>query len=867
MTIFLRRLAHLLRRPRVERELADELQFHRDMARQELESSGMSAEDAERLARRVMGDVTLAREESREVWMAPWLEGLWQDLRHGVASLRRSPGLLVVSALSVGLGIGLNILLFMVANMVYGHQPTMREPDRVIGVEPGNANQFSHPDYQDLVRSGIFADALGFGTAGLSLGSADAMRHVNVAVVTSNFFDLLGVEMSLGGTFPPGAAAPAREPRMAVVTYDFWQARLHGDARAVGETLILSERPFMVVGVLPEGYRSVFGWVGPQIYVPVSSFTLPTLAERGSPSLSVLGRLSPDGSAEQAQREVTALGAELERIHPDRDEGMGRPASVFPATALQFRGTPGPFFLVGGLVWASVSMVLVIACINVTGLLLARAVLRRREIAIRVALGAGRARVVQAMLVEAVLLVLSGAAVGLPGALVLSRLPLPGALGGLLEATRGFEASLLAYALALVVASTLVCGLVPALRATRADVVTEVRQGGEGGTSRLRFRHAMVAGQMAMSLVLVMLALLSARSELHASVADPGFDIDRGVVVRLGLDAKQYPGEARSRVGDRLVEQIEQLPGVSAVSVAGFVPLGGDALARSFHPAGRTDIRGPRPSTYSVGPGYFRTLGIPLRRGRDFDDRDAAGAPVVAIVDETFARTFFPGQDVIGRLVQTGGEPEAEVVGLVGDSRVDTMGESAKSVIYYAFAQRPGSLVVHVRTLPPPASMISTVTRAVEHVVPTVPASVETLRGATSLELSLRRAGTLVMGVIGAVGLLLAAIGLYGVMAYLAASRTVEVGIRMALGASVGRIRRDVLEQALLLVASGSVIGSAAVIGLAPAFRTVLVGIGPLDPLSLAAAVVLLAAAGLAAALLPAQRAARVEPLRALRHT
>jgi hypothetical protein len=273
MTAFLRRFAHLLRRRRAERELAAEIELHRQMAREELVSSGMSAEEAERAARRAMGNVTLAREDAQAVWTAPWIEGLWQDVRYGATSLRRSPGLVLVSALSLGLGIGLNAVLFMTVSMIYRHQPTMLDPDRVVGVEPGNANQFSYPDYRDLVRSRIFTDVLGFRTTGMNLGADTGIRHATVAVVTPNFFDLLGVEMALGGTFPAGDAAPEREPRMAVVTHGFWQARLRGDAGAVGESIVLNGEPFTVVGVLQDDYRAVFGWVGPQVYVPASTFT------------------------------------------------------------------------------------------------------------------------------------------------------------------------------------------------------------------------------------------------------------------------------------------------------------------------------------------------------------------------------------------------------------------------------------------------------------------------------------------------------------------------------------------------------------------------------------------------------------------
>ena len=863
MTTLLRRIGYWLRGRRTAEELDEELQFHRDMKQRDLRQDGLTEADAARQARRTMGNALLAREEARAVWIAPWIDSLWQDARHSVRSLRRSPGLVVVSAVSLGLGIGLNAILFMALSTIYGHQPTMTDPEQVVGVEPGYANQFSYQDYRDVREIGLFTDALGFRAANLNLGASGRLTPMGLLVVTGNFFDLLGVRAQVGRTFTAAEAAPERNPRQVVVTADFWRNRLRGDRAAIGETLVLGGEPFTVVGVLPDDYRAVFGWIGPQIYVPVSRLTLPSLDERGTPSLSVLVRLRGTATAAQAQAAVTTLTESLERAYPDRLPSRGRTARVFPAQAMQFRGAELGYSALRTLSSMTGGLVLLIACVNVAGLLTARAADRRREIAVRVAIGAGRARVVQSMLVECLLLVLSGSVVGLMMTFVLTLAPLPSEIAPL-QSVLSLDLRVLPYAFPFVLLTTLVCGALPAFRATRKSVVNEVRQSGEGATPRSRMRQALVVGQLAMALFLVVATLLCVRSQMQIGRVDVGFDLDHGVVARFGLDQRQYPGDARARFGEQLVEAIAHVPSVTSVSLANVVPLGGDSLLRSFHPAGRTDIPGTRPSTYSVGPAYFRTLGIRLLKGREFDATNSAGAPAAAIVNETFAKTYFPEQDVIGQHVQTEDEPEAEVIGLVRDHRVGTIGEAPQSIVYYAFAQRPRSLVVHARTSSPDG-LVAAVQRAIDEVDATVPVNVQTLRNATSLEMNMRRMGTMVMGAMGAVGLLLAMIGLYGVMTYVAASRTTEVGIRMALGASRPRIQQEMLTRALSMVARGVALGALASIGLTPLFRTFLAGVSPFDPLAFGSAVVLLTLVGLAASYVPALRSSRLDPMRALR--
>ena len=863
MTPFLRRLGYWLRGRRAADELDDELRFHREMAEEDLRRDGASATDAEREVRRTMGNTALAREDARAVWIAPWIDALWQDIRHGVRSLRRSPGLVAVSALSLGLGIGLNTILFMGIRTIYGHEPTMVAPAEVVGVEPGYANQFSYPDYVDLTSSGIFTDALGFRTGSLNLGSSGRVTPTSLLVVTANFFDMLGVRTQAGRTFTAVEAAPERNPRLAVITASFWRSRLRGDPSAIGETLVLGGEPFTIVGVLPDDYRGVVGWIGPQIYVPVSRLTLSALDDRGAPSMSVLVRLKPQTTTAQAQTAVTSFVAALERTYPDRLTAKGRSVRIFPAQAIQFRGAELGYSALRTLSIITGALVLLIACVNVAGLLMARAADRRRELAVRVAIGAGRARVVQAMLVESLLLVVTGGVLGLALAYATGWAPVASEMAPLRNVL-ALDARMLPFVLPLILLTTLVCGMVPALRATRASVLDDVRQSGEGATPRTWMRQTLVVGQLAMSLFLVVATLLFVRSQIRIGQADLGFDLDHGVVARFGLDQRQYPGEERAAFAERLVERIAQLPGVSAASVANFVPLGGDSLLRSFHPAGRTDIPGTRPSTYSVGPDFFRALGIPLVTGREFSRTDRAGSAAVAIVNETFAKTYFTGQDVIGQHVQTEDELDAEVVGMVRDHRIGTIGEAPQSVIYYPFAQRPRNVFIHARTSSP-HGLVAPLLRAIDGIDATVPVSAQTLRNATSLEMTMRRFGTMLMGAMGVIGLLLAAIGLYGVMTYVAASRTAEVGIRLAFGASPPRIRQEMLLRALHVVGTGVALGSLASFGVTPLFRTFLAGVSPFDPLAFAGAAILLTLIGILASYLPAHRSSRLDPMRALR--
>jgi predicted permease len=346
---------------------------------------------------------------------------------------------------------------------------------------------------------------------------------------------------------------------------------------------------------------------------------------------------------------------------------------------------------------------------------------------------------------------------------------------------------------------------------------------------------------------------------------DVGFDLDHGVVTRFIVEPVRGPLTARLAFADRVVERLERIPGVRSAAVTALVPLGGDALVAAFHPAGRTDIPGTRPSTLSVGPRYFETIGVPLLQGREFDDRDRDGAPAVAVVNQTFVNTYFPGQRALGQRADIGGEANAEIVGVVRDSKIDTIGEAPKSVVFYPFAQRPRRLTVIARTSGDPKGTLPAVRAAIAELDATAGVSIGTLRDAASTELAMRRVGTQMVGAIGVLGLLLTAIGLYGVVSYLVASRTAELGIRMALGATPQRLHREALGHAGRLVALGIAAGAIASLLITPALATFLAGLSPADPIAFLAAAAVLLLVALVASYVPARRAARVDPLTALR--
>ncbi len=798
------------------------------------------------------------------------------DVRQAIRSLRASPGLVATSVLSLGLGLGVNLTLFTAIGAVFFYEPTLADRERVVAVQPGNSNQWSYLNYRDLLDSGVFASAAGYRRVPLTLREATAPERMEGLAVTANFFEFLGVPPALGRSFGATEAAPERQPRVAVLSHPFWQRRFGADANVIGRALTINGESFAVIGVLPE-IRPVTMLEDPDVYVPISRLVLPTLdARNNGNALAVLGRLRPGMTSAQALSGLSTLNRRLEQAYPSDNLEMGRPGKILPLRGGELAGSSEQL-IVPGVLFALFGLVLLSACANVAGLLLAKAAGREREIALRFALGARRAQVVRLLLTESFALAVLGTVAGallsawLTSALQVVSLPGAGPLNLALEPS----AAVGAYAVALLALTGLLSGLAPALRTTQRRAVAGIMQSGEshGVTGRLRLRHAFVVGQVAASLVLLVLSSLVLRSLTRVSTMDPGFDVEEGLVASVQVDADRHARDGGLPLGERLVERLQQLAGIESVSFANIQALGTDRSSTRLRVAGAPGAAGgARTYVNSVSPRYFATLGIPVVRGRDFDDRDREGSPPVAIVTESFERAYFPGQAALGQRVRRSvDEPYFEVVGVVGDHMYGWYGDASTPVFYSSYRQQPRvstqvrPVVLHLRTGGSPAALVREVREAIVAVDPTVVADVRTLREATGSEGEIRRFGTQLLAAAGALGLLLATIGLYGTMAFVVATRTPEIGVRMAVGATAAQILGGVLLQGMRLVGIGLAIGTVASLLLARAAVGMLAGLSPADPVAFGGTVGLLVFVGLAACVWPARRAARVDPLVALR--
>jgi predicted permease len=794
-------------------------------------------------------------------------------MRHAIRSLRRHPGLVVISVLSLGLGLGVNLAVFSAVRAIFFYEPSLADPSRVYAVQPGNSNQFSYLNYRDLQQSGIVEAAIGSRGVTLNLRTGTETERVEALAVTPNFFDFVGIPVALGRTFSEAEALPERQPRVAVLSDAFWHRRFNADPSLVGRELTINGESFAVIGVLPERFRSVRMLEDTGLYVPISALVLPTVNDRSNGNaLNVVARLRSGTTPEQAQQALMNLGRQLEQAYPADNVDMGRTAQVVGLRGGEFADSPAQF-IAPAVLMTLFGLVLLSACANVAGLLLARAAGRQREVAVRLALGASRAQIVRLLLTESFGLAAAGTAAGALLSIWIMRalnvISIPGA-GSI---TLGLEPSfaMAAYAAGLLVVTGVLCGLAPAWQATRRDV-SSVMQGtaSQGVTGRMRLRHAFVIGQVAACLVLLVLSSLMLRSFMRVATMDPGFDVERGLVANVYVDAARYAADGGLPLGERLVERLTQLPGVESASFANILALGNDRSAMRFQALGSSSF-GASSYVNSVSPRYFDTLGVRLVRGRDFDARDRQGAPPVAIVSEAFERAYFPGQTAIGQRVRRlPDEPYFEIIGVVRDHMYGGYGDASTPLFFSSYTQQPRvstqvrPVVVHVRAALPSA-LLADVRRAIAGLDSTIAFDVQTLRQATGTEPALRRFGTRLLAAAGVLGLLLAMIGLYGTMAFVIATRTSEIGVRMAMGATTTLILRGVLVQGMKLVAIGLAIGGAIALVVARVAAGMLAGLSPADPVAFVGTATLLIAVGLAACYIPARRAASVDPMVALR--
>jgi putative ABC transport system permease protein len=863
------------RRKRDE-ELDEEIRSHLRMAARERVERGESPEQAEREARREFGNVALVKEVTRGMWGWSRLEEFARDVGYGLRMMRRAPAFSAVVVLTLALGIGANTAIFSVVNAVLLRPLPFKDPERVVmvwlkGAEAAGGDRvpMSTADFLDWrAQTHTFERVAFFHSDNFNYAGGDTPEEVNGALTSADFFNVFGARPEMGRTFLPEEEKPGAA-RVVVLSHGFWQRRLGADPHAVGREITLDSNPYTVVGVMPAGFdfprEDDEVWAAYQIEPPT---------KRGNNWLRGVARLGEGVTIQQARAELNAL--------PD-PERPNQPPQGERFTVLAVND-----YLVGDvraallILLGAVALVLLVAAANVANLMLARSASREKEVAIRTALGASRARIVRQLLTESLLLALSGGAAGLLlaywGVELLLALN-PGQIHRLQQAT--LDARVLAWTAAVSLLTGLVFGLAPALQASKAGLNETLKEGGRGsteGAGRRRVRDALVVAEMALSLMLLVGAGLLVRSFISLRGVDPGVNPAHVVTMQVPLPRTKY-SENEQRLGlyEQLLARVEGVPGVESAALASSLPPDIQTLWNPFSIEGRP----PRPdSELPVGdfilvtPEYFRAMGVPILRGRAFNDADREGAPLVCVVNQTLARQFFPGEDPLGKRLKQGGtdhpqNPYMEIVGVVGDVKYEGLEAKTEPAYYLPFAQNGwGDMSLVVRSsVTDPAALVPAVRGELRALDPELPvAGVRTADELLTRSVAQPRFRTLLLAVFSAMALVLAAIGIYGVMSYTVARRTHEIGLRMALGAEGRDVLRLVVGQGVRLTLVGVLLGLAGALLLTRVLSGLLFGVSATDPLTLVCVPLLLAFVALLACYVPARRAAKVDPLVALRY-
>jgi len=862
-----RRIGYLGRQTNFNRELEDEMQFHVDARAEELESSGMPRARALDQARREFGSSVRMRERTRAAWQIRWLEDLLSDLRYALRALRRNPGFAAAAIFSLALGIGANTSIFSLTMEFLFSEPSCRNPETLASMRIGGNSHAYMPHYRFLRDARIFD-----GLAGSNEESESNWRfgedtyRLQVMRVTDNFFRVVGVPVAMGRPMEPG------DGDVVVLSDRFWKARLAADPNIIGKTLTIDGRPFTVTGVLPHNHRTVLGFgFSPDLYIPVS---------RESDIVALIARLPEGMSTQGAYARLAAACRRLDKVYPP-DWGPGASwannAEVVPVAGIERLKSLNliPFTAFFGMLMTVVGLVLLIACANVSSLLLARASARRQELAIRLAIGAGRGRIVRQLLAESLLLALAGTVAGLllnvwlTGAMNRLQLPVPVPLQLLIQP----DWRLLLYSMAVAFGSALVAGLMPALKATRGGVSTALKATERQVGGRWTLRNALVAGQLAVSVVLLTTGFLFVRNMTNTMTMSPGFDTDHVVWARMRLVPENYTSEDKMQgLARRAIDELRALAGVGSASITGVVPFNGNSIWGTRF---RTDLSDqPIPvhlHNNDIAPDYFQTMGIPLVEGRDFTPSDRKGSPEVAILNENLARQLFGDRNPVGhRFWQTEPMPgtPVTVVGVAKNSKYFTLGEEDQQAVYMPYFQGRRRDEIHFLVgAARPQDVVKEIARTLGRLDASAAIEVKPMRDAMGFAFLPSRIGAWLLGSMGLLGLALASIGLYGVLVYTVSRRIREIGLRIALGADRRAIVGMVVRQSLSLVITGVAIGlGIAAFATRPLAMFLVPGLSPTDPATFLGVAAVLLAVAVAATLGPALRAVRVDPMTALRY-
>ncbi len=806
---------------------------------------------------------------------------LMQDLRYGFRSLLKSKGFTFVAVLALALGIGANSAIFSVVNAVLLRPLPFASPEQLMTVQGRNErdgstfNEHSYPNFVDLRdQSQSFAHVAAYSPTTAFITGGDEPERVRGVIASADLFPMLGVQPALGRVFTRDEDKPGGQ-RVVVLSYGLWQRRFGADPKIIGQEIPLGSAPSLVLGVMPQGFKYPLGGDNYEFWMPLAgSVSASDLTGRGSVFLPIAARLKPGVAIEQAEAEANTIARRLAMQYPATNSGQGYALKPLHENLV---GDLRPALLV---LLAAVGCVLLIACANVANLLLARATSRQKEISIRTALGASRWRIVRQLLTESLLLALMGGALGLLIAmwgidLLLAATPA--------DLPRLNEIALDGRAIGFTVVMTLltgvIFGLAPALQASKADLNDALKEGGRGsseGGSRNKLRSALVVAEIAMSLVLLVGAGLLTQSFLRLLNVTPGFNPERVMTLDLAMGRRKYPdSQQQITFLQNLLQRASTLPGVEAVGVVNPLPLNGNFDAYNFSFPGRAPAapgEEPAADRRVISPDYFRAMSIPLQKGRQFSERDVRDAPAVVVINETFARRHFADTDPLGQQIVFTDAPNAparEVVGVVADVRHAGLDAPAGPEYYVPYEQTPATRVTLVaRTASnDPASIMPALRGLIREFDKDLPLwNVRTMNSLLSESVARHRFNMTLLGIFALVALLLASLGIYGVMSYSVTQRTHEIGIRMALGAQGRDILKLVVGQGMILTLAGVLTGVVAAFAVTRAMSSLLFGVSAADPLIFSAVALLLTLVALLACYLPARRASRVDPMEALRY-
>jgi putative ABC transport system permease protein len=875
MTNYLRALAVRLRGlfgdRRAERELGEEIEAHLRLLTERYVRQGMSEAEAAWAARRQFGNIALLQEASREMRGIRSIETLFQDLRYGARMLRRNPGFTFVAALTLSLGIGANTAIFSVVDAVVFRPLPYDEPERLAQVWPvnlihGSEGGVPYPNFADWRdRNHVFEQLAAYGEKSFIVTGGEEAQRIIGAGVSPSLFPLLRAKPEFGRALLPEDDRVEASP-VVLISHRLWRERFGADPQAIGKTLTLDGKIFAVIGVMPSWFHFP---EETELWIPVAHVYTRILANRNAGSLSVIGRLKTGVGREYAQAEMEAISRQLEQEYPNANAGWS--VRLIPQREMMVGNIKYTLLILLG----AVGLVALIACANVANLSLARGAARRKEAAIRVAIGASRFRLIRQHLTESILLALLGGGLGVLLALWSVNLLVTSLPNTMPRANEiGIDWRALGFNCLVSILTGILFGLAPALQGSKPELNEALKEGGgkaTGDPGRSRLRGLLVVAEVALSLMLLAGAGLLIKSLWYLQQVNPGFNYENTLALSLSLPNYKYP-EKRQQVAfyQRALSRLETLPGVTSVGASTMLPLSGSRSRQGF------SIEGRAPSSpgevlqaddRSISPGYFRATGIPLLRGRAFTEADDTDGPPVVIINETMARRFWPGEDALGKRI-TWGRATREIVGIVGDVRHRRLDADLTPEMYGPYLQNPRpDLSFVVRAGDGEANLAAAARNELRNIDRDQPITeITTLAQLRSRSAAQPRFNTLLLGLFAAIALTLAAIGVYGVISYSVTQRTHEIGVRMALGAQASDVLRMVVWRGMSLALIGAAIGLAAALALTRVMKNLLFNVNATDPATFALVALLLVGVALIAIYIPARRATKVDPLLAFRH-